>query len=168
MILFKIKYQGAVPRLAQRELRRLLRDSFEDAGVFWHRMFRRKHFTKAGAREYGYTPRKGEQAGRGSKAFRRSHTGRKLRQFGHTLPLVFTGQSRQLTRIRDIRATSKGVRIVMRAPGLNRRPRGGRINLREEMTRVSIRERDALVKRFDRQLGTKLRRLKASETVTIR
>jgi hypothetical protein len=114
------------------------------AGRYWDQTFREKHFTSAGATEYGYTPREGERGNPSSKGFRRSYTGRKLRKFGHTRPLEYTGESRRRTRSPRIVATAKRgealVRIKMDSPGLNRRYSGSRINMRQEMTTVSTRE----------------------------
>lgn len=149
MVLIRVTERGAVPGVAKRELNTMLKAAWEETGVHWHRSMRPKHFTHAGAREYGYTPRKGERGAAGTKGFRQSYTGRKLKRFGHTLPLVYTGESRELTRIRDVRATSKGVRIVMNAPKLNFRSRHSTINMRDEMTRISAGEARELVAVLD-------------------
>jgi len=102
-------------------------------GRQWHTKFRRKHFTQRGAAEYRYTRRS------------KKYTARKWNEYGHRRPLVFTGESEALTRERDVRATSKGNQIIMRAPALNFRPRtkDGTIHkrrMRDELTTVSRRE----------------------------
>lgn len=167
---FRIRYHGAVPgvTLGKRELNNEKKGTWKKTGVYWHRKFREKHFTAAGAREYGYYARKGEKMAKGSKAYKRSYTGQKERQFGHTRPLEFSGASRQLTRIRDVRSTSKGVRVVLRAPTFNYRHPKSRINMRAEMTRVSLREADALIRDFDQGLERRLRNFRGTETKTIR
>lgn len=144
MIKITFREQGPTPRGMARHLRRVEKMMWQNLGEFWHKTMRPKHFTHAGAREYGYRPRKGERGNPHPKGFARSYTGRKLKKFGHTLPMVFTGESRSLTGIRDVRATSKGTRVVMRARGLNRRNRHSNINMREEMTRISILEKKQL------------------------
>jgi hypothetical protein len=158
MILMTVKWTGPIPgvTLKARELNAIKRAGYEKIGLLWHRTMRPKHFTQAGAKEYGYTPRSGEDAARGSKSFRQSYTGRKWRTKGHTFPLMWSGMSRQLSRIRDVRATSKGVRIVIRAPALNFRNPHTKINMREEMTRVSIKERDQLIRELDRQMDLEM------------
>jgi hypothetical protein len=149
----------------KREMNRILKECWSLIGQLWHREMRPKHFTHAGAREYGYTPRSGESARPCSKGFRRSYTGRKLRKFGHTLPLVYTGTSRGLTRTGNITATSKGVRIAMHAPALNLRPKGGTINLYDEMTRISQREKGWIERNFHSLVESKLKGITATETV---
>lgn len=156
MIKITIKEIQPTPRGMKRELGRCLKAMWADMGVMWHREFRPKHFTAAGAREYGYQPRSGERGSRGSKAFKSSYTGRKLRQKGHTLPLVWSGLSRTFTRMRDVRSTSKGARVVMNPPALNLRPKGGTIDMRDELTRISIRERHGLTARGNVMLPRQL------------
>lgn len=156
MILIRLKYTGAIPGvISKANMNRKIKAAWLVAGTWWHKEMRPKHFTKRGAREYGYVPRYGEPGS--GRRFRGSYTGRKLRRFGHTNPLVFTGLSRDLTRVRDVRNTAKGVRVVMNAPTLNRRPRGGRINMRDEMTRISIAERNQLIRLMDRKIHADLR-----------
>lgn len=160
MIYFQVRTRGPVPGVMKRELNKIFKFAYLRCGLRWHRKFRPKHFTEAGAREYRYKPRKGEKLRRDSKRFRRSYTGRKLRKWGHTLPLVWSGTSRQRSRIPRIKATSKGVRVIINAPALNFRPKGGRIDMRSEMTHVSARERDELVRLFDKTVDQKLKQIR--------
>lgn len=146
-----ITYHGEVGR---REYGKATKAAFEAAGRLWHQKFRPKHFTKAGAREYGYAPRT------------RAYTERKFKKFGHRLPLVFTGETRNLARNRKIKATGKMMRVIINAPRLNEPGRGKRkINMRDEMTRVSTRERRAMVNLFAQVFD---RRLKASSTTRVK
>ena len=167
MVQFKIRYTGATPKLAKRVLRQVTKTAFLNVGIFWHKQFRPKHFTKAGAREYGYEPRKGESGNPHRRGFRRSYTGIKLRRFGHTRPLVWTGESQRLTQLRDVRATSKGVRIVLRAPTFNRRSKHSRIDMRAELTTVSARETKQIVRLFGRLVERQLNALRDRETVVL-
>lgn len=163
--LFKFKERGATPGIMKRELRKLQKLAYEQDGLWWHKMFRPKHFTKRGATEYGYAPRQGEAGSGWSKGFRRSYTGKKLRRYGHTRPLVLTGETQSMTRVRDVRANSNGVRVVLRgANKLNWRYAGSEINMREEMTRVSEREQVEIVRLHDRVLDRKLNEIKATRT----
>lgn len=160
-----IKYRGATPKIAKRKLPRILKEAFRLTLSFWHKSMRPKHFTKAGATEYGYDKRSGE---RGSgRAFKGSYTQKKLRKFGHTKPLVYTGESMNLSRIRDVRSTSKGGRVVMRVPTFNRRPKGKKRSMREEMTQVSVKERNQLVRIFERAVDAQIKRVRDTETVRI-
>lgn len=158
----KIKEIGATPGLLKKQIKPILKKGYKDIGDHWHQKMRPKHFTREGAREYGYTPRKGE-AGSG-KAFKSSYTGAKHRRFGHTLPLVFSGVSRQLSRLRDVRATSRGVRIVMTIPAFNFKPKNSSIDMRQEMSRVSIRERNTIIRVMDRSLDNNINRLRTQKT----
>lgn len=139
---------------------RAKKGAFQKAGEHWHRAFRKRHFHPMAYREYGYTPRKGDELPFGTKQFWRSYTGRKLRKMRHRLPLVWSGETRRLSRMRDVRATSKGGRVTIRARKLNLRPRGGRINMAAEMKAVSEREQAELLKVFGRKLNATLRREK--------
>jgi hypothetical protein len=139
--------------LSRSEVNDAIRRTWFIVGSDYHRAFMAKHFTHAGAREYGYAPRKGERGAPGSKGFRRSYTGRKLRQKGHTLPLVWSGESRTLARVRDVRATSKGCRIVIHANKLNFRNPKSEINMRDEVTRVSDMEARVVMRDFAHTLG---------------
>ena len=121
--------------ITKKQLRQPMVEAFFAMPTHWHKEFAEKHFTKQGAREYDYVPRIGE---RGGANFKRSYTGRKKAKFGHTLPLVFTGKSKErILERRDIRANTKRGKAVLNAPTLNFRPAKGRINLFQEMTRVS-------------------------------
>lgn len=132
-----------------------LTEVFRAVGRYWHEHFLPKHFTEAGAREYGYFARKGERLPPGSKAYRRSYTGRKERRFGHTLPLVHSGLSRSLARLLKLRVSSKGGRVLL-PTGFNRKHPKSRIVMRDEITRISTGERDVLLHvaqtEMDRQL----------------
>jgi len=146
----------------KREMAKCMREMWRELGIYWHRKMRPKHFTNPGAREYGYTPRQGERGRPHPKGkFYRTYTGRKLRQRGHTRPLVLTGESRALTRMRIVRADSKGVRIPIKANKLNYRYRGSPIHMRDEMTRISMRERQQLIRRGERYLAAAVMRSKA-------
>jgi hypothetical protein len=147
MYVITITERGATPRILKSELNRVTRACLEQVANYWHRHFRAKHFTAAGAREYGYAKRRGEELGQGSKAFWHSYTGRKLRKYGHKRPLVLSGVSEALTLMRDVRVTGKRARVVLHAPALNFRNPYSQINMREEMMRVSEAEARTLTGR---------------------
>ncbi len=155
MLYFTLKETGPTPGILKRALPRLNKAAWKAAGIFWHTEFRPLHFLRSATRRYGYLPRSGSRLPRGSKGFRRSYSGRKLRKYHHMKPLVFSGQSRDLTKIRNIKATSKGVRVSMNAPALNARPKDGRIRMHKELRKVIPAEREAiaevLAKEFERQ-----------------
>jgi len=154
---FRIKTEGFAPGVPKRLINQVIKSVLHRLGVMWHEKFRGKHFTVAGAREYGYTPRKGE--GQTGKSFWRSYTGRKKKETGHQRPLVFSGESQMLTRIRDVRATSKRVRVVMRAKKFNYRNEHSDIRMHDEMTRVSDSEHATMVRAADEMMAAELRSL---------
>lgn len=155
---------GPTPGIWKREHNRLMRESFEQAGAFYHVQFMHKHFTRAGAKEYGYKPRAGEQAGIGSRRFFRSYSGRKLREKGHQRPLVWSGASETLARIRDVRANSRRGRIVQHARGLNRKNPNSEIDMAREVRTVSRSEALQTVERFGRHYREQAAKLPKRKT----
>ena len=162
-----MKEIGATPGLAKRELNLILKFAYTVCGLRWHKTMRPRHFTKAGGVKYRYTKRKGEGMARGSPYYRRSTAGRKRRIHKHEDPLVWSGASRTLSEIRVIRATSRALRVPIRAPALNFKPRKSRVNMRAEMEAVSPDEVRELVELFDRTLEIKLRRFRGTRTTRI-
>ena len=144
LLVFKIKKTGTVTRTLWN---RAVKEALAEAGALWHGEMMPKHFTESGARLYRYDRRSAK------------YTKRKRQLFGHGLPLVFSGATRTLASIRDIRSTSKRTRVVINAPTLNRIPRGKRKTMREEMTTITTAERKRLVKRIDRSLQTSLNKI---------
>jgi hypothetical protein len=71
--------------------------------------------------------------------------------------LVYSGLSEKLTEMRDVRATPRGVRIVLHATGLNRRNPHTQINKVEELRTVSDAEQTELMRIFDRYVEGRLR-----------
>ena len=164
---FILRYSGSVPRAMRKEFRKVTRKAWMSAGIWWHSQIRPKHFTPAGAREYGYTPRQGERMSTGRR-FPRTYTGRKVREHGHRNPLMFTGQSRLFTRLRDVRATSKGVRVVMRAGNLRLRPPGGKIDMADELTRFSRADERAVGRVFQQTMNREMNAIRFNQRVDTR
>lgn len=162
---------GPTPKLVQRELNNIHREAARTMGQVWAARFRAKHFTNAASAEYGYTPRQGESGRPHPKGFRRSYTGRKLKQFGHTRPLVKTGESEAQTRAPRIVATATRseakVRVIMNAPGFNRRYAGSPIDMRKELTTVTEREGQELAREAGFFLQFVFSKLRQSERTTI-
>ena len=111
MILLKMKSsEGAdFQNLTKRLQGQFIKQGMSEAGKLWHVDIRPKHFTNRGATEYGYRPRQGER-GSGGK-FNSSYTARKLRKFGHTRPLEYTGETKRMSRIVRVVNTSKSVKL---------------------------------------------------------
>ena len=78
-------------------LKKILKDVFVDMIKFWHTRILPKHFTIAGASEYGYEPRT------------KKYQIRKAKAHGHQNPLVYSGRSmREVLQAVRITSTSKG------------------------------------------------------------
>jgi len=167
MILLNVTYTGHVPGVAKRRLPRMKKAAYTAAAVDWHQTARPKHFSRAGAREYNYKPRKGERGNAHPKGFKRSYTGRKLAKYGHTLPLVYSGLTQGLTRQRDVRATATGCKVVIHAPGLNRRHPKSQITMRLEMTAVSDADRQRAVASIDAELQRQIQHDHTQHTIQI-
>lgn len=164
MLLIKVRKTGPTAGLTRRELSAAAKAVYAAMGVFWHANFRKKHFTRAGAREYGYAERETWSPGR--RSFERSYTGRKLARYGHTLPLVKSGESMRLTRIRDVRSTSKGGRVVLHARTFNRRNKFSQIDMRAEMTAVSAAEESQMAAEGDGQMQKQIDSVRRQQTTT--
>lgn len=90
---------------SQKEWGAILARAWHWAGEYWHREILPRHFTHAGAAEYGYKPRHFK------------YTRYKLKRYGHTYPLVFRGDmKRAVLRTEDVRSDQKGARIVLHGP----------------------------------------------------
>jgi len=159
-ITFTTKYSGTVPAdtgFKQRTWNNVVRMAWVAVGKYWHRNFRPKHFTEAGAREYGYAKRGAE------------YEQRKKREVGHNLPLVWSGDSRDATAQGRIKAhatrNKSGVKVSMPAGSLNF---GGRRWGGPELTKISAVEMQQLVHVLDSQIDRLLRRYRRKRTKTIR
>lgn len=173
MIEVKITEQGPTPRLMMRQKNQVHREAAIELAHYWHDNFARKHFTQAGAAEYGYAPRKGQPGNPHPKGFKRSYTGRKLKTQGHTRPLTYTGQSYLLviaSRNNVTATATKGqatARLRMNAPALNFRHPRSRIDMRAELTTISPREATELSVQAGRYLQQRYQALRDSETTTV-
>jgi hypothetical protein len=171
VISLTVRKRGMTPKVAKRLLNDIHREGMRQQGVYWRDNFRAKHFTQAGASEYDYTPRQGDRGRPGPHGFNRSYQGGKLRTKGHTRPLVFSGESEQLTRSPTIEATAKRgtarVSVRMRAYKLNFRYRGSPIDMRQEMETVSDPETRQMAGVLSTYLDRKYRDVSAQSTTKI-
>jgi hypothetical protein len=160
--------RGATPGLLAKAHNEAAKEGWQETGRYWVANIRDKHFTQAGAREYGYTKRKGEGMVRGSKAYKRSYTGRKEARFGHTRPLEFSGKSRSLTRTARISGTAKGATVRMNAPALNFKHPKSQIVMRDELTRISQPEARELSNVLAQHYHRHINRAGGTKTTTIK
>lgn len=129
----QVNVEGAAG-MTKTEVNNAVRVGFHQVGVYWHQNFRKKHFSAVAFTEYGYQARS------------KKYWYRKLKKTGQALPLVFTGKSRARSESATISETVKQVKVAMDLPTLNLRPKGGRINMAEEMRTISPREHEQLEK----------------------
>lgn len=156
---------GATPRIARKEHGRITAEMLSETAARHHGRFMHKHFTIAGGREYGYKPRKGE--GLSGKEFWQSYTGKKLKQKKHERPLVWSGVSETLARIRDIRSRRTRATIVQHARGLNRRNPNSEIRMNEEIRTISEPEARSDVWFASQQMREKYRDLNGTITTKL-
>lgn len=151
-ISYDITVRGLVAAFGRRQLKTVMEEAFLEAGLHWGRHFLGKHFTRAGAREYGYAPRKGENARPGTKRFRRV-AGPAERKAGEILPLVHSGELRQAASTYRVTATSTSKKVYARV----RMPAARKANLlpakfRGELHIISAAEWTALVDVINHEL----------------
>lgn len=155
--------EGALANWTKTNIRKVIQAALFKVGDYWHRNFMKKHFTKAGAREYGYAPRKGERARAGSKTFRKV-AGPAERREGQILPLVHSGALRAACQTRQLIVEQTGGKIrvlvwLRKARALNLRPTNAKINMREEATTISEGEKRVLTNLLNREVIKGLRGL---------
>jgi hypothetical protein len=107
----QLSFRGA-EALPKSEVNACLRRALEGMGWRWREQYLPKRFTKKGAREYGFRPRAGELNPRK----RGTYTNRKLRLFGHTLPLRYTSEAYReaLFTLKVVTATATSARATVR------------------------------------------------------
>ena len=156
-IVARIRDRGATPRKMRPAFNSASKLSWYATALEFHQSLRDKRFTEQHARAAGYAHRKGELLPRGSKAFRQSYTGRKLRMFGHTRPLEFSGETRRKVRFARISSGHRFGRIAY--PGASkfnfRHPRS-RIVMSEEFRRITQAEAQYLGEIYDADLDKRL------------
>jgi hypothetical protein len=156
---FKITYRAPLITLMKKRRwnAEIEKPSWTAVGLHHKRRHLGKHFTAAGAAEYGYATRS------------KKYTEQKRRKFGHTLPLVYSGQLRaNVLSMPEIRATSKGVKVVLRnSQKANYRNPKGQANPAEELRQVSDREAVGLARAKDREMVRRIRAARGQQTKTI-
>jgi hypothetical protein len=140
-----IRDRGATPRGMRKMLTGALKESWLETGAEFHAENSDKRFTHAHAAEAGYAPR--------SKNYER----RKLKKYGHTYPLEYSGTARRLSRSADITSTSKGVTIRYRGLRVfNFKNPKSRADMQKEFTTVLPKEVNESARVFDQKLDQKL------------
>lgn len=171
MYMIGITYRGAAPgseALKPREWNRIQKEEFARVGYQWGEDYRPLHFTEGASQRYGYMARKGERLPRGSKAYKRSYTGRKEATKGHTRPLVYSGKSEQASeayRVRGIgQGDAAGARVSMLTPTLNYRHPKSQIRMADELRSTTPAEENELGRFLEARIALRLRTAPAKQT----
>jgi hypothetical protein len=158
LITIQVRDRGATPRGMKRVFNAAQKEAWRDVAWEFHANYRDKRFTPEHAIAAGYTRRKGEMIPRDTKAFRQSYIGRKLRMFGHTNPLQFTGDTRRAVKFASVSSTSKGGKAAYSgARVFNFRPPRSKVRMAEEFRRITPQEAIELGKYFDERLDLRLK-----------
>ena len=151
---FRVRmYQKGFELLKQKDYKVTGRAAMKNTATLWRLTVLRLHFGDAAGRRYGYAARRGER--RGGKPVPRTYTDRKLRQFGHTRPLEWTGKGKSMATSNHRTVVNKTptslihkATVVINAPVFNIRNAGSGINLRAELTKVLKKETKTLQHRY--------------------
>ncbi len=152
-----MKYQAMISLhgfagMKKSELNAVLKAGFTNQGEYWHRNYRKKHFSNLAYGEYGYQRR---TAG---------YNKRKQKYFGHNLPLVFTGQSRDLSQSKNVRSTKKECVVTMPVRAFNFKRTPSSPDLQKEFRTVSASEQKILDDRMENHIVKSLSRSKSGPT----
>ena len=157
LVSIQVKERGNTPRGMKKAFNAASKAAWYMVALLFHKDYRPRRFTNEHAREAGYAARKGELLTRGTKAFARSYTGRKLRMKGHTRPLEFSGKTKEKVKAASISSTFKGGKAAYRgASKFNFRHSKSKIRMSEEFSRITSREAKELGEYYDQQLDIKL------------
>jgi len=155
---FEIKTRGATPRSLRKATNAATKDSWQETGLFFHTDLSDARFSHKHATLAGFATRT------------KKYQSTKLKKFGHTNPLEFSGETRRRVRTANITATSKGVSVrYSGANKLNFRNPKARvpINMADEFRRVTQPEATTLVGVFDRALDRRLAAFQESTSTTV-
>lgn len=130
------------------DVKKWIKDGWFHMGEDWHKKFRRSHFSQRAYGKYNYTPRN------------RRYNRLKKRTLGHTLPLVKSGKSRQLSEQKKVFATYKGSRVTMPVRAFNFKPKNSSIDMRKEFTSRTPDEQKELDRRATWRLEESVRKFR--------
>lgn len=153
---FKITYRGPITAIMKRRKwnNQVEKPSWAAVGLFHKQRHLRKHFTEGGAQEYGYYTRSAK------------YLHDKQEKVHHNIPLVYTGELRhQVLNSREVRPTSKGVKVVLRArmKGTSRLA----TRMSNELKTISDAEAVRLARVKDANIRGRLRNIRAGWTKII-
>jgi hypothetical protein len=142
IVRFKLDVDGlaAIPPSVRRNV---FRDAIGDAGDWWWTNRLPLHFTNQAYAIWGYTRR---QPGYERAKRQRRANGNGVRAIGEVKPNVWSGESRERSRTKDVRpkaasSTRCHVDVVINAPALNFKNPKSAVNPRAEVTALTESER---------------------------
>ena len=169
LMTIKVRDRGNTPRGMKRAFNEASKLAWYDTAVEFHRNYRDKRFTVEHAREAGYAARKGELIPRGTKAFRQSYTGRKLRIHKHTNPLQFRahGGTRDAVKSATVSSSFRGGKAAYRGASVfNFRHPKSKIRMNEEVRRITAAESRELAEFYDSRLDVRLKEVDAKKVAS--
>lgn len=148
-----IRDRGPIGRGLKSAFNAASKTAWYAAALHFHTELRDRRFEEDHQRAAGFALRKGQGMAKGSKAYRRSYTGRKEARFGHTRALEFTGETRKAVRSASISSTSNRGRAAYRgASKFSFRHPKSRIRMQDEFRRLLDSEIRELAEVYDREL----------------
>jgi len=120
---FVIEKRGIVPERLLQEMPEVSEKALYAGAVEWHEEIRPQHFEPGAKHRYSHTPRK------------RRYLARKRKYTGQAVDLVMTGETMRRTRLRRIRSNPRRAKVLLPA-GFNRRAKGSRVRMRDEVTLI--------------------------------
>lgn len=166
--IFEITRRGAIAAFGNpKALKVVMEQAFHRAGDYWGSHFLMKHFTSAGAREYGYAPRKNERARRGGKRFART-AGSAEQRAGEILPLVWSGDLKRQASTYRVKAVATSNQVyaevaMPNARGINRLP----AEYRHDLVQISPAEMRVLADLINLELLKRLNRMTTTQRIRI-
>lgn len=164
--------RGATPGILKREFNRITKNAWDFSAKRHHTQHVPARFTPAHAVKARYHKRKGQGLPQGSRGFKRSYYGRKLRSkfgggVGRADPLVWTGKSKEAARFATVTSTRSGAKLRYRTPTFNRRHPKSRIRMSEEFRRVLDSERTKIAEWLDESIESQVDAITTTKTTRI-
>lgn len=144
-----------MPGVSKRVLGACVKDALAITAANHHAKYMWRHFQPEAFNRYRYTQR--------TKGYVR----RKLRTKGHNRPLVWSGQSEVLAKIRDVRSTRNRATLIQHARGLNRRKPTSLVQMNKEIRAVADPETREATRIANLALAAGLKNSKATKTTRV-
>lgn len=151
-----LRERGPTPRKMRSAFTQAKKKAFFDGAVFFHSTFSDNRFSHSHATRAKYAPRK------------KRYTAGKVRRFGHSRPMEYTGRARRLSRTARVTSTSKGSKLAY--PGLrvfNFRHPNSEVNLLEEFTTILPEEANRVADHIDHTIDRELNGASPASSTTV-